>query len=112
MYLPIWEGPIEGYSKNYVAKRLFKLEPLGYEFCDLVQEAYLVFLKCKRMYEPENAKHFMSLYKTALRNKFFDLWYPKRSEPFLLVELEEIHESFSNIEQEGNFKILLRNVGP
>lgn len=40
-----------------------------------MQEAYIVFLRCKMKYEGEvdNAAWFMSLFKTALANRFDDL---------------------------------------
>jgi hypothetical protein len=105
-----WTGPIEGYSKNYISRQLYKLEPLGYEFCDLINEAYLVYDKCKRKYgDTDSPKHFMALFKTALNRHFFDLWYPRREEPFKRLEVENIESisPFGDIEEEGIFQILL-----
>lgn len=108
MYNPKWEGPIEGFSRNFARLQLYKLQPIGFEFDDIVQEAYIVFDKCKTTYpDLDTAKHFMSLYKIALRRRLFDIWYPKRNEQFLLTELDNFVEEFKDVEREGFFRVLL-----
>lgn len=74
MYKPVWEGVIEGYATNEINKNLWKFLWIGYEFEDLKQEAWLVFNTCRSQYlEIDTPQHFMSLFKTALHNKFYDL---------------------------------------
>lgn len=69
-----WEGPIEGYTVTSVNKSLWRFEG-RLEREDLLQEAYLVFIKVRSKYanNVDNPKWFMSLYKTALANKLHDL---------------------------------------
>ncbi len=72
-FVPQWDGPIVGWSKNYIRKNQWRMDYL-YEFEDLLQEAYIKFLHCKFKYpkviEP---KHFMSLYQSSLINHFNNL---------------------------------------
>lgn len=73
-YRPKWTGTFEAFTKNYVRKDLWRFQHLNYEFEDLISEAYCKFLKCKKDYPiTDTPQHFMALYKTALRNKFYDL---------------------------------------
>jgi hypothetical protein len=74
VYKPVWEGVIEGYATNQISKNLWKFLWIGYEFDDLYQESWMVFDTCRNQYlEMDTPQHFMSLYKTALHNKFYDL---------------------------------------
>ena len=68
-----WGGPIEGYVVNYLTREHWKIA----RTCpreDAMQEAYCVFLRCKRKYpDVTEAKHFMALFKRAWFNHFTDL---------------------------------------
>lgn len=110
MYIPTWTGSIEGYSKNYCIKNLWKFLPLSYDLEDLMQESYVVFLKCQMRYpEIDTPQHFMSLFKSALHNYLFDLSKPYLMEVQHLVYLpEEVNlENFSFAEEEATLRILL-----
>jgi hypothetical protein len=71
---PEWTKALIGWSVNYIKKNMWSIEQGVYEIDDLLQEGYLLFLKLRdyypRVVEPA---HFLSLYKTAFRNMFFDL---------------------------------------
>ena len=68
MYNPKFEGPIMGYVANSLPGHVWKVAPL-YDRDDLMQEAYLVFLRCASKYPAlDEAKHFMALFKTAWSN--------------------------------------------
>lgn len=72
-YVPAWSGPVEGYAVNYATRNLWKVRS-GMEREDLVQEAYLVFMKCSARYpELDTPQHFMALFKTALMRRVCDL---------------------------------------
>jgi hypothetical protein len=48
----------------------------GYEFEDMLQEAKLIFCRCKNNYsgKKDNKKHFMKYYKISLYNRLHDLF--------------------------------------
>lgn len=71
--MPEFKGPLEGFVVNYITKHYWRVaRTVPRE--DLMQEAYVVFLRCRAKYggtvEP---KHFMALFKTAWLNHFTDL---------------------------------------
>lgn len=69
---PRWEG-VHGLAITLVSK-YFAMLCAEHEFDDLMQEAYIVFMKCKRAYPHiDNQKWFTSLYGNALANKLLNL---------------------------------------
>lgn len=110
MYTPQWKGSIEGYSKNYCIKNLWKFASIGYDLQDLTQESYVIFLKCQMRYqETDTPQHFMALFKTAIHNHLYDLSKPYFHELQYLTRLsEELDlENYSSVEECGTFAILL-----
>ncbi|MNK87230.1 hypothetical protein D3C87_1071610 [compost metagenome] len=72
-YSPEWKGPIEGWTANFVAAHMWKVERTQ-QRADVMQEAYLVFMKVSRRYpELDDPRHFMALYKTSWTRRFTDL---------------------------------------
>jgi hypothetical protein len=68
-YSPTWEGPIEGWTVNYLKNQAWRTEP-EMDLDDLVQEAFLIFDKCAGAYpRVTSPSHFMSLYKTSIINR-------------------------------------------
>ena len=70
-----WKGVVEGYTKNQATKfmRNFNKTAL-YELEDLMQEGYLLYMKVIEKYkEISEPKHLMSLYKSALKNRFSEV---------------------------------------
>ena len=70
-------GPIEGYVKNFLKRNQWKVQHT-LDFEDCVSEAKLTYIRLIRRLEKnnskvENAKHFMSLFKTAWGRYFIDL---------------------------------------
>lgn len=72
-FTPEFKGPIEGFVVNYITKHYWRVaRTIPRE--DLMQEAHVVFLRCKRKYtNATEAKHFMALFRTAWLNHFTDL---------------------------------------
>lgn len=69
-----FKGPIEGYVVNYLAANFWRVQA-SMTRPDCMQEAQLVFLRCKRNYEHDvdNPAHFMALFKRSWSNHFTDL---------------------------------------
>ena len=73
MYRPVFEGPIMGYAAGSIQRHLWKVGPL-FDRDDMMQEAYLVFLRCASSYPVlDTPQHFMSLFKTAWSRHIIDL---------------------------------------
>jgi hypothetical protein len=72
-FAPLFPGPIEGWTVNFIRKQLWKVEA-SMEFADLMQEAYMVFLRVQQRYpDVETPQHFMALYKTSWFHHFTNL---------------------------------------
>lgn len=65
-------GEIEGYSVNTFIRDGWKIADT-HDRDDFLQEAWMVFDKCSRMYPDVEPKHFMALYKTALDRRVLNL---------------------------------------
>lgn len=73
IYLPEFKGAIEGWVVNHMRSNYWRVAST-IEREDVMQEAYVVFLRVKRRYPAvEGPKHFMSLFKMAWVNQFTDL---------------------------------------
>jgi hypothetical protein len=72
-YLLDFKGPIEGYVVNYIKRHGWKVESTQTRD-DLLQEAYLVYMKIGRKYpDLKDPPHFMALFKTAWSRRFTEL---------------------------------------
>lgn len=75
-FVPQWEGVIEGYVTNSLRMNYFRVEATMTRD-DLMQEAYLVFLRCKTTYEGKikasEPQHFTALFKRSWANCLNDL---------------------------------------
>lgn len=68
-----WPGAIEGRAVNLV-KRHFSRLCAEHEFDDLMQEAYLVFMRVKARYpQCDRPEWFMSLFQVSLTNHLLNL---------------------------------------
>lgn len=72
-YSPEFKGPIQGYVVNYVKRHFWRVEATQ-EHRDLMQDAYVVFMRVKAKYPAlDTPQHFMALFKVAWHNHFTDL---------------------------------------
>lgn len=73
-YVPEFKGPLEGWTVNHVARNYWRVASTQ-ERDDVLQEAYVTFLKVRQRYAltVSEPKHFMALYKTAWERRFTDL---------------------------------------
>ncbi len=73
IFIPKWEGPVQGYTVNYLRKNYWRIVGVIEEE-DMMQEAKCIFYMVKRRYSYiDNGGWFMALYKTALTNLINDL---------------------------------------
>lgn len=72
IWCPLWEGPIKNWVTKQIKRQKWRCDKI-YDFEDLIQEGYLIFMKLVAKYprvtEPQN---FMALYKTAFTNFIHD----------------------------------------
>lgn len=109
-----WKGPIEGYVTNFLTKNYWKVA----RTCpreDVMQEAYCVFLRCKRKYPHiEEPKHFMALFKTAWYHEFMDLANADTEQRVEQQPLEnesgEILESIGELNNDGMLAVMIRQA--
>lgn len=76
-YRPRFPGPIQGYATNTI-KHFYPALCADHEFDDLLQEAYIVFMKCSKAYMPPAGTlnipaHFMNYFKRGLTNKLINM---------------------------------------
>lgn len=67
-----WEPEVKGYSVRTI-RGWYGTLSRQYEFDDLMQEAYLVFLRCSDKLKVDNPRWFMALYKRSLHWRLCDL---------------------------------------
>jgi DNA-directed RNA polymerase specialized sigma24 family protein len=71
-WAPVWNETFMGYAINFIRENKWKCEAI-HEFDDLLQDAYLTFRRVKASYpRVSDPKHFMALFKVALRNEMID----------------------------------------
>ena len=115
----IFTGPVEGWTVNFCQANLWRVQR-SMEFDDLMQEAYLVFLKCSNAYPDVVPKHFMSLYMTAWNRRFINLALEATShkKQVSLSDLEKptdegdgiSHEMVGELNNDGHLSVLLRQA--
>lgn len=112
MYKPKYNGPIQGWAVNYSAANAWKVSAIM-ELDDLLQESYMIFLKCKARYPVlEEAKHFMALYKRAFTNHVTDLAeLASRSKDETDHDISVIHMTHcGETDNDGRLATLLRQA--
>lgn len=72
VFTPRWPGEVQGHAVNTVRSFFPKL-CAEHEFDDLLQEAYIVFMKCKAKFYGDNPAWFMALFSQSLRNRLINL---------------------------------------
>lgn len=72
VWKPEWEPKVRGWALKYIRENKWRFEHL-HDVDDLMQDAYLVFLKvCDSYPRVVDPPHFMSLYKRSLSNFLTD----------------------------------------
>lgn len=69
---PVWEGPTEDWAKGFIRKNKWRCDHI-HDFKDLLQDAYLVFLRIAEKYPRiVDQGAFMALYRAAMMNHMHD----------------------------------------
>lgn len=117
MYKPAFKGPIEGWTVNYTKPLFWRVESIM-EWRDLLQEAYIVFMRCEARYPLlDTPQHFMSLYQRAWKNHLTDLSNEATRLRRFVSDTSELedgevipHEGVGDLDCEGALSILLRQA--
>lgn len=116
MYQPVFAGPIEGWLVNYNTKNFWKVAR-SMEWDDLLQDGYLVFMRCSNKYPIlDTPQHFMSLFKRAWTNHFTDLAKRdslQRLEVADHVELEGdevVREPLGELDHAGDLVLMIQQA--
>lgn len=107
-FVPQFQGAVHGHAVNMI-RRFYPALQRHHTFEDLLQEAWVVFLKCQRKYggDVTNAAWFMSLYSTSLNHKLIRLVeFTKR---YNCVDAEGI-EPVSDTENMGFLSVMLQEL--
>jgi hypothetical protein len=113
---PEWEGAIKNWATSFIKKQQWRCDKI-YEFEDLLQEAYVLFLKLAARYprvvEPA---HFMALFKTSLSNFIHDksIYLQRKKECHVDVGVDISDFCISHIGETTNagLTMLLLNEAP
>ena len=91
-FKPEYPGRIQGWAVNFCSENAWRVSATM-ELNDLLQEAYLTYLKVVEKYgkTAKNGPHFMRLYQTTLRNRVTDLAWDA-SEVYTKTKREEVAE--------------------
>lgn len=118
-YQPEFKGPIEGWVVNHMTKNYWRVaSTIPRE--DLLQEAYVVFLRCKRNYTDQgrvkSPQHFMALFKTSWTNEFTNLSLADTNSRFLVSENKDYGdgevtmEAIGETDNDGSLAVMVRQA--
>ena len=111
-FIPQYSGALEGWATNYIHKNIWRV-PNHIEFEDLLQDAHCYFLVCVERYGyVTQPAHFMSLFKSCLRNHMTDLSHTSTDEKAISVPIPDVDEFFNMIENIswGNLNEGFKNI--
>ena len=89
LWKPNWKPEIAGWTVTFIKENNWRCSDIVNSFEDLLQEAYIVFLRIKTTYPLVNTpKQFMALYKKSFTNYVIDLSrYKQRKEAVHVTDL-------------------------
>lgn len=106
-YIPVFEGPIEGWVKNWMKKNFWKLEK-HYQQSEVLQEARKMVHELWVNYYKDKvveAKHFQSLFMRAFSNRMTD-WANKSTKFSAEISMmhlsDEDHELLSTMTSDAD----------
>lgn len=116
MYIPVFAGPIEGWTVRWSSQHLWRVAE-AMEWDDVMQEAYLVFLRCSNKYPVlDTPQHFMALYKRAWVNHFNDLSTEVSRNRAASLSLDDdgesqgIQEPAGDLDTNGHLRIMIEEA--
>lgn len=113
VYIPTFEGAIEGWLHNFLTKNLWRVERTK-DRDDCMQEAYCVFLRVAEAYpDVDGPAHFMSLFKTSWERAFHDFSTADtmvRAGELLNDGRPQLNEPMGDTCNEGELRVMLRQA--
>lgn len=117
LYIPTFNGPIEGYVVNFLRSQRWRTKALM-EHDDLLQEAYLVFLRLSKKYPRiDTPQHFMALFKTSWYRHYTDLAYADSNLRIIPVESQlqksedsDPIEAVGDLDNDGMLMTMIRQA--
>lgn len=102
-FTPEWEPDLKRWTQTFIRQNKWRTDAIdGPE--DLQQECYMLFMKCCRYYpRVVEAKHFFSLYRASVVNKFNDksLYMKRKREVHTVDTLEDVSDLYSEHNHAG-----------
>ncbi len=65
---PQWTDEVLGYATKYLARHAWRVKP-QMELDDMLQEAYILFMRLVERYDFATPSHFMAMWKRCLHNE-------------------------------------------
>ena len=95
MWRPVWNEHFQKWSASYIKKNLWRYDTI-HEFDDLMQDAYLLFVRIADTYpRVNNPANFMALFKMAMINKTNDRsLYTKRRKAAEITTPKDVSEFY------------------
>jgi DNA-directed RNA polymerase specialized sigma24 family protein len=102
-WVPQWDEKVRGWAIKFITQNQWRCDKI-HEFDDLVQDAYLLFLKIAERYPKVNQpQHFMALFKRALANQIHDhARYMRRKRIIHQDTHKDAIELYSDVGEENN----------
>lgn len=111
---PCWEGPTKQWVIGFLRKNQWRCDRI-HDFDDLLQDAYLTFLKiCKKYPQVIRQAHFMTLYRTAMHNEMHDrARYMRRKRELhedTSVDASDLPGRIGEVSNDGYITVLLEQA--
>jgi len=113
-YKPEFKGPVEGWVVNYLKREYWRIERTVPRE-DVMQEAYVVFLRCKARF-PKSAEYdtpqaFMAQFKRAWVNQMNDLSVLDTRDRAFVAEPEgQQAERVGSTDNDGMLRIMIQQA--
>ena len=111
-WAPVWDGKVQKWASYFIRKNQWRCDSV-YEFDDLMQEAYLIYLRiCDKYPKVIEPAHFLALFKRAMCNQIHDFSRVARKKRIVIQDTtKDVSELFVNrvgeITNPGYMNILL-----
>lgn len=111
---PQWEGATRNWALGFIKKNRWRCDRIN-GFDDLLQDAYLTYLKIEQKYPRVMGQaHFMTLYRTAVRNEMHDraryMRRKREQHQDTSVDAAEIIGRIGEVTNEGYITLLIEQA--
>lgn len=109
---PAWDSSVRGWAVNFIRKDGWRCDQVS-DAEDLLQDAYLTFVRVAAAYPRViEARHFMALFKTAMRNEMWDRARVKHKKRDIIHDGMYDQEFFIGEDSNGGYLNALINTLP